>query len=58
MDTTNLKEEEYIDEDYQPIVVNENETNLVTKLNSPLNLILIGLIIIVIISIILVLIFL
>lgn len=58
MDTTNLKEEEYIDEDYQPIAVNENETNLVTKLNSPLNLILIGLIVVVIISIVLVLIFL
>lgn len=58
MDNANLKEEEYIDEDYQPIATIENETNLVTKLNSPLNLILIGLIVIVIISIICVLIFL
>lgn len=58
MDTTNIKEDEYIDDDYQPILATENETDLITKLNSPINLILIGLIVIVVIAIILVLIFL
>ncbi len=58
MGTTNIKEEEYIDEDYQPIAAIDNETDLVTKLNTPVNLILMGLIIIVILAIILVLIFL
>ncbi len=58
MGTTNINEEEYIDEDYQPIAAIDNETDLVTKLNTPVNLILMGLIIIVILAIILVLIFL
>lgn len=57
MGTTNIKEEEYIDEDYQPIAGTENETDLITKLNSPLNLILLGLILITMSAIVLVLIF-
>lgn len=53
---TNIKEEEYIDEDYQEIEFSEPETDLITKVNSPINIILIGLNILVIIAIILVLI--
>ena len=57
MNNNVLTEEEYIDEDYKEIAGGENETDLVTKLNSPINLILISLIIIVIMAIILVAIF-
>lgn len=53
----NIREDEYIDDDFQDIVVNvESETNLVTKINTPINIILIILNILVIISIIVVLI--
>lgn len=55
----NIREDEYIDDDFQEIVMNEEPvTNLVTKVNTPINIILIILNILVIISIILVLIFL
>lgn len=54
----NLLENEYIDDDFQDIVVNQAETNLVTKINTPINIILIILNIIVIMAIVLVLIFL
>ncbi len=50
-----LNEEEYIDEDYEEIAGIENETDLVTKINSPINLILLGLNILVFVAIILVL---
>ena len=53
-----LKEEEFLDEDYEDIVGSENETDLITKINSPINILLIALIIITIIAIILVLTFL
>lgn len=48
-----LKEEEYIDEDYEEISIGDNETDLVTKINSPINIVLICLIILVLIAIIL-----
>ena len=53
MNNTPLTEEEYIDEDYQEIVDSENETDLVTKLNSPINIVLIVLNIITLLAIIL-----
>lgn len=51
----NIREEEYIDDDFQDIMNVEDETNLVTKLNTPINIILIILNILVIIAIIVVL---
>ena len=48
-----ISEEDYIDEDYEEIANSENETNLINKINTPINIILIVLIIIVLISIIL-----
>lgn len=50
-----IKEEEFIDEDVEQIAGSEIDTNLITKLNSPINLILLGLIFIVVVAIILVL---
>lgn len=53
-----LKEEEFVDFDVEQIKDVEPETNLITKLNSPINILLIVLSVIVLIAIILVLIFL
>lgn len=50
---TPVNESEYIDEDYEEIADSENETDLVTKVNSPINILLIILIVIVLIAIIL-----
>ena len=52
-----LKEEEYIDEDYEEIAGSENETDLVNTLKTPINILLLGLIGITLIAIIAVLIF-
>lgn len=57
MNNKELKEEDYIDEDFEEIVNSENETDLVTKVNSPINILLIILIILILIAIIGVLIF-
>lgn len=46
-----MNEEEFMDEDYKDIAASENETDLITKLNSPINILLISLIIGVIIMI-------
>ena len=40
-----MNEEEFMDDEYQEITNSENETNLITKLNSPINILLISLII-------------
>ena len=50
-----IKEEEFIDEDVEQIAGSENETDLITKLISPINIVLLSLIFIVLIAIILVL---
>ncbi len=50
---TPVNESEYIDEDYEEIADSENETDLVTKVNSPINILLIILIVIILIAIIL-----
>ena len=34
----NMKAEEYLDEDYKEIDAKENDTNLITKLNTPINI--------------------
>ncbi len=54
----NLTEEEYVDTDYEEIAIDDNETDLITKLNSPINIFLIILIVIVIVLIVLALAFL
>ncbi len=51
----NIREDEYIDEDFQDIMIGEAETNLVTKVNTPINIILIILNILVLVAIIVVL---
>lgn len=40
-----MNEEEFMDDEYQEISNSENETDLITKLYSPINIILISLII-------------
>lgn len=49
-----MREEEFLDDDYKEIAGGENETNLVTKLNSPINILLLSAIGAVIIMIIIV----
>lgn len=49
-----LKEEDFIDSDVVEIEESENETNLITKLNTPINIILIVLIFITFLAILLV----
>lgn len=49
-----MKEEEFIDDDVKEISVSEAETNLITKLNSPINIVLLALIALCIILIIIV----
>ncbi len=53
-----VKDVEYLDEDYEEIVGSENETDLITKMKTPLNLALLGLILLTIVGIVLSLIFL
>ena len=50
-----VNEEEFIDEDVEQIAGSDIDTDLITKLNSPINILLLVLIVIVIISIVLVL---
>lgn len=50
-----MREEDFIDEDVKDISISSTETDLITKLNSPINIVLLALIIICIISIIVVL---
>lgn len=58
MNDTVIKEEEFIDEDYQEIKSIEEGTDLVTRLKTPLNILLLSLIGIILLAIILVLVFL
>ena len=49
-----MKAEEYLDEDYKEIDAAENDTNLITKLNTPINILLLSAIFAVILMIIIV----
>ena len=51
-----VKEEEFLDDDYEEIAGSENETDLITRLKTPVNLVLLSLIILTVIAIILALI--
>ncbi len=49
-----MKEEEFLDDDYKEISIGDNETDLITKLNSPINILLLSAILAVIIMILIV----
>ena len=49
-----MNAEEYLDDDYKEIEAKENDTNLITKLNTPINILLMSAIVAVILMIIIV----
>jgi len=49
-----MNAEEYLDEDYKEIDAKDNDTNLITKLNTPINILLLSAIFAVILMIIIV----